>query len=263
MPHNAWPLTVPADLAQHLPDNTNRFAPPTVLRRRAGQHGRRKPMDRDELADRVFAIVIGAGVGDAMGAPTEGLEAGEIDRRYGWVADFTGTGTDDSLMAALLVEALVSSGGRAGADEWAKQLAAGRAGGYRDFADGYHAAVRQPVACDSRETVPAAAGLACLAGGDPRTAVEYGANFGRDTDTIATMAGAMCGAVSRGPLPDAWLRQLGDPALRAARDTADRLAATARTEAARLLADVTSVAGLTTERNSKQGLDESRNDGAI
>jgi ADP-ribosylglycohydrolase len=140
---------------------------------------------------------------------------------------------------------------------------AGQAADYRDFRDRYHGAARQPVACDSRETVPAAAGLACLARGDLRTAVEYGANFGRDTDTIATMAGAMCGAVSRGPLPAAWLRQLGDPALRAARNTADRLAATARALGAQVLADVTSVAGLTTERNGKQGLDESRNDGAI
>jgi ADP-ribosylglycohydrolase len=102
-----------------------------------------------------------------------------------------------------------------------------------------------------------------VARGDLRTAVEYGANFGRDIDAIATMDGARCGAISRGPLPDAWLRQLGDPALRAARDTADRLAATARAVAARLLADVTAVAELTTERHCEQNLDESRNDGAI
>jgi hypothetical protein len=63
------------------------------------------------------------------------------------------------------------------------------------------------------------------------------------------MAGALCGAVSRGPLPDAWLRQLGDPALQTARHTADRLAATARALGAQLLADVTSVTGLTTERH--------------
>jgi ADP-ribosylglycohydrolase len=333
-------------------------------------------MARDELADRIFATLIGAGVGDAMGAPTEGMEAGEIDRRYGWVAEFVGTGTDDSLMASLLIEALVLSDGRACADEWAAQITAGReliyaqrqkffpsvlhlveklrsgvspraaalgnmassssamcfwpvgvinagqparaalqayrlaglihthpvdfcqdgaafvaatvaaglrdgsaiadacaagvrhldpasgevmrtsiaaaielageAADYRDFRARYHAMARQSVACDSRETVPAAAGLACLAQGDLRTAVEYGANFGRDTDTIATMTGAMCGAVSRGPLPDAWLRQFGDPALQAARTTADRLATTARGLCAQALGDVTAVTGLIT-----------------
>jgi hypothetical protein len=50
------------------------------------------------------------------------------------------------------------------------------------------------VMCDSRETVPAAIALALLASGDPVTAVTYGANFGRDADTIACMAGYICGA---------------------------------------------------------------------
>jgi ADP-ribosylglycohydrolase len=46
-----------------------------------------------DLADRILAVVVGARVGDAMGAPAEGMEPAEIERRYGWVADFTGTGT--------------------------------------------------------------------------------------------------------------------------------------------------------------------------
>jgi ADP-ribosylglycohydrolase len=331
-------------------------------------------MDGGDLSDRILAVLVGARVGDAMGAPTEGMDAGEIERRYGWVAEFAGSGTDDSLMASLLIEALVRSGGRASSDEWAAQIAAGheliyaqrqnffpsvlhlveklrggvppraaalgnlpssssamsiwpagavnagqparaamqayrlaglihsypvdfcqdgaafvaatvaaglrdgttisaaceeglrqldsasgeimralissaielagQAGDYRDFRARYHASAHQRDACDSRETVPAAAALACLARGDVKMAAEFGANFGRDTDTIASMAGAMCGATTRSPLPGDWLRQLGDTAAQSARDTAQRLAVTARALCAQTLADVAAVPGL-------------------
>ena len=334
-------------------------------------------MNGGDLSDRILAVVVGARVGDAMGEPTEGKDAEEIQRLYHWVTEFDGAGTDDSLMASLLTEALVSSGGRASQDEWAAQIAAGheliyaqqqkffpsvlhlvaklrrgvppravalgnmassssamsiwpvgavnagqparaamqacrlaalihtypvdfcqdgaafvaatvaaglrdgatisaaceeglrqldsasaevmraliasaielagQAGDYREFRARYHASAHQPDACDARETVPAAAALACLAHGDVKVAVEYCANFGRDTDTIATMAGAMCGAVTRNPLPDPWLRQLGDTAVRSARDTAEKLAATARALCAQTLAGVAAVPGLTAD----------------
>jgi ADP-ribosylglycohydrolase len=332
-------------------------------------------MNGGDLSDRILAVLVGARVGDAMGEPAEGMDAAEIDRRYGWVTAFDGAGTDDSLMASLLIEALVSSGGVASQDEWAERIAAGHeliyaqrqkffisvlhlvaklrravppravalgnmpssssamaiwpvgavnagqparaaiqayrlaalihtypvdfcqdgaafvaatvaaglrdgytiseaceeglrqldsasgeamraliasaielageAGDYREFRARYHASAHQPDACDARETVPAAAALACLARGDVKAAVEYGANFGRDTDTIATMAGAMCGATTRSPLPDAWLRQLGDTAVQSARDTAEQLAVTARALCAQTLAGVAAVPGLT------------------
>jgi ADP-ribosylglycohydrolase len=48
--------------------------------------------------------------------------------------------------------------------------------------------------CDSRDTVPSALALFKLAKGDPVKTVIYGANFGRDTDTIACMAGGIAGA---------------------------------------------------------------------
>jgi hypothetical protein len=76
-------------------------------------------------------------------------------------------------------------------------------------------------------------------------------NFGRDTDTIATMTGAMCGAVNRGPLPGAWLRQFGEPAFQAARNTANRLAATGRTMCTPMLDDVSAVAGLASGRDGR------------
>ena len=66
-------------------------------------------------------VVIGARVGDAMGSRTEGLSHRDIQERFGWLTDFDGDGTDDSLMATLLAEALLASGGDAGADEWAAQ----------------------------------------------------------------------------------------------------------------------------------------------
>ncbi|MBV7337538.1 ADP-ribosylglycohydrolase family protein [Chloroflexi bacterium TSY] len=50
------------------------------------------------------------------------------------------------------------------------------------------------IACDSRETIPITLALFRLAGGDVEKMVTYGANFGRDADTIATMGGAIAGA---------------------------------------------------------------------
>jgi ADP-ribosylglycohydrolase len=44
------------------------------------------------------------------------------------------------------------------------------------------------------ESVACAFGLVVLAGGDPMQAIHYGANLGGDTDTIAALAGAICGA---------------------------------------------------------------------
>lgn len=46
------------------------------------------------------------------------------------------------------------------------------------------------------EAVPAAVGLFVAAGGDPKATVIGGANIGGDSDTIASMAGAMSGALS-------------------------------------------------------------------
>ncbi len=44
------------------------------------------------------------------------------------------------------------------------------------------------------ESVACAFGLVALSNGDPMKAIQYGANLGGDTDTIAALAGAVCGA---------------------------------------------------------------------
>jgi ADP-ribosylglycohydrolase len=298
-----------------------------------------------------------------MGAPSEGMSAGDIAARFGWIDTFAGDGTDDSLMATLLADALFASGGHAGADRWAEQwvdqrdrmqairdrffpsvlhtadklawgfpprrVAAGNmpssssamciwpvglvnagdpraaadqayalaglihvgevdfcqdaaaavaaavavglrpgtsvadardealttlhptsgapmreliqdavgeakaASGYEEFRERYLQRFRRPIACDSRETVPAAFALMTLAEGDLRRGVELAANFGRDTDTIATMTGALCGAIG-GPdtIPEAWLAALGPQAVLDAQGLAERLAELARVKVA-------------------------------
>jgi ADP-ribosylglycohydrolase len=88
---------------------------------------------------------------------------------------------------------------------------AGEAGGgaYETFREAYYARHLYPTASDSRETVPATLALFRLAGGDPERAILYGANFGRDADTIATMVGGLAGALHgvQG-LPAGWVAKV-------------------------------------------------------
>jgi ADP-ribosylglycohydrolase len=329
-----------------------------------------------ELARRFLPVVVGARVGDAMGAPSEGLNFEDIAERFGWIDTFAGDGTDDSLMATLLADALLATGGHAGADAWAhewvqqrdrmlairdrffpsvlhtaeklaygfppRQVAAGNmpssssamciwpvglvdagdprgaaaqaytlaplihvgdvdfcqdaaaavaagvaaglrpdagvgqavdealaaihpvsgvsmkeriaeavaladaSAGYEGFRERYVERFQQRIACDSRETVPAAFALAMLAGGDLRRGVEYAANLGRDTDTIASMTGALCGAIG-GPdvIPEAWIASLGPTAIAEAEDLAGRLADLARAKVAERERLARTVPGLT------------------
>lgn len=327
-----------------------------------------------ELVRRFLPVVVGARVGDAMGAPTEGMSADAIAARFGWVDGFSGDGTDDSLMATLLADALFESGGHAGADGWAEQwvvqrermlairdrffpsvlhtadklawgfsprrvaagnmpssssamciwpvglvnagdpraaadqayslaalihvgevdfcqdaaaaIAAAVASGLRpratvtdvrsealamlhptsgtpmrdlisdavaeaEEASGYDdlrarfVRFHRPIACDSRETVPAAFALATLAEGDLRRGVEFAANFGRDTDTVATMTGALCGAIGGSDtIPEAWQTALGPDAVRNAEDLSARLAALARAKVADRESRARSIPGL-------------------
>ena len=66
-------------------------------------------------------LPIGGLIGDAMGTPSEGLEPDEIDAGFGWIEDFEGDGTDDSIMKYLLADALLATDGNADADFWATQ----------------------------------------------------------------------------------------------------------------------------------------------
>jgi ADP-ribosylglycohydrolase len=62
---------------------------------------------------------------------------------------------------------------------------------------------------DARETVPVTLALFLLADGDPAQSVLYAANFGRDADTIASMAGALAGAFrGAAAFPPTWVEKV-------------------------------------------------------
>ncbi len=86
---------------------------------------------------------------------------------------------------------------------------------------------------DARETAPVALALFFLAHGDPRQAILYGANFGRDADTIASMAGALCGALrGASALPAEWVEKAKANSRRDQVALADALVAVALQRAA-------------------------------
>lgn len=116
-------------------------------------------------------------------------------------------------------------------------------GDYGVFRERYYAERLLPGIAmpDSRETVPVALSLFYLADGDPKQTILYGANFGRDADTIASMAGALAGALrGASALPESWVekvktesprahekvaRQLVDVVVARIEDASDRISA--------------------------------------
>jgi len=82
---------------------------------------------------------------------------------------------------------------------------------YKKFREWYYenSNMKQVIICDARETVPVTLAIFCLAEGDHERAVTYAANFGRDADTIGTMAGAMTGAFKGASAIRAdWLKRI-------------------------------------------------------
>lgn len=83
------------------------------------------------------------------------------------------------------------------------------AGGYEPFREAFYEAWLRPLIADSRETFPATLALLSLSGGDFRRAVQMGANFGRDADTIAGMVGGLAGALGgAAAIPPEWVARV-------------------------------------------------------
>jgi ADP-ribosylglycohydrolase len=96
-------------------------------------------------------------------------------------------------------DAIVPLSGREMLDRIGRAVQLARqAGDYRAFREAVYAQRDRffcRITCDSRETIPLTLALFWLAEGDLKQCVTYAANLGRDADTIATMCGAIAGAL--------------------------------------------------------------------
>lgn len=68
---------------------------------------------------------------------------------------------------------------------------------------------RRPSRLHSIEELPVALGMLLVSGGDYRQAVLGAVNYGRDCDSIATMAGALAGALGS-PVPEDWAKAVAE-----------------------------------------------------
>ncbi|MFI2433902.1 ADP-ribosylglycohydrolase family protein [Streptomyces sp. NPDC018693] len=68
---------------------------------------------------------------------------------------------------------------------------------------------RRPSRLHAIEELPVALGMLLVSGGDYRQAVLGAVNYGRDCDSIATMAGALAGALGSPP-PQDWSKQVAE-----------------------------------------------------
>ncbi|MFI2376606.1 ADP-ribosylglycohydrolase family protein [Streptomyces sp. NPDC018964] len=68
---------------------------------------------------------------------------------------------------------------------------------------------RRPSRLHAVEELPVALGMLVVAGGDFRHAVLGAVNYGRDCDSIATMAGAVAGALGS-PVPEDWAKTVAE-----------------------------------------------------
>ncbi len=202
-------------------------------------------MNSVDLERRALGALVGAAVGDAMGAPVEGRSAAEIRAQYGPLTGFvsdTAAGTDDTDFTLFNAYLLAAYGKRITlADverEWRdKLLAPGRAyrpGGFsdvistRNLAAGLHApqsgAFNHQMWSDGVAMAISPAGI--LAAGQPALAAELAATLGSVSNArdgiyagqavAAAIAVAMVGAgpgtmlaaaVAATP-PDSWTRRV-------------------------------------------------------
>ena len=81
-------------------------------------------MSTDQLTDKIYGCLLGGLIGDAMGAPTEGMHYERIVEEFGpdGVTDFEGVGTDDTAIRGQLIDAIFKSGGHPTVDHFAQSF---------------------------------------------------------------------------------------------------------------------------------------------
>ena len=67
-----------------------------------------------------------------------------------------------------------------------------------------------PPGCTPSRNSPSPSGMLLVGGGDYRHAVLGAVNYGRDCDSIATMAGALAGALGARAIPDDWAKTVAE-----------------------------------------------------
>ncbi|GAA0316706.1 hypothetical protein GCM10008967_04130 [Bacillus carboniphilus] len=94
-------------------------------------------MNFEQWYDRVYGCLIGLSVGDALGAPTEGLALEEIREKFGWIEDFVSddpVGTDDTEYTMLTAKIILKYGNKLTFEdmtkEWTKYLVS-QEGGFK------------------------------------------------------------------------------------------------------------------------------------
>jgi len=103
---------------------------------------------------------------------------------------------------------------------------------YKSFRSEFYGSFLRDDICDSRETVPVALAIFAMSNGVPKRAIRYGANFGRDADTIATMVGGLCGSFcGHEALPEEWVRKVEANRSVKLRDVSCRFAEVVRSRA--------------------------------
>jgi ADP-ribosylglycohydrolase len=150
----------------------------------------------------VFAAAVaaaaapGATVADVMAAVTEVAHDGTaaaVDAVLGAVRSFQEAGgSDDPRELSRVIRAAVAP--------------------YDTVGDAYRAMAmdaRLPSRTKSIEELPVALGFVLAHDGDARAAILDAVNYGRDSDSIATMAGAICGGLGgRDAVPAEWVRDV-------------------------------------------------------
>ncbi len=81
-------------------------------------------MANDRLTDKIYGCLTAGLIGDAMGAPTEGMHYKKIIEEFGpnGVTDFEGVGTDDTAIREQLIDAIFKSDGRPTVDHFGQSF---------------------------------------------------------------------------------------------------------------------------------------------
>ncbi len=140
-------------------------------------------------------------------------------------ACFEADATIETVVAAATRHLLPVSAGEIRQTIAAALELAAEAGSYERFREGFYSKFLRSLTADSMETIPATLALLTLAQGDPERSILWGANFGRDADTITTMIGGVVGALhGASGLPSSWVAKVEANPNVTYRETADRLA---------------------------------------